>query len=67
MAASVDFSDVSGRLLFKTSRSEDFFRRMINFSEQTSQVCLHSAPKLNYMKEGVTVIKSNKAGERLIR
>ena len=53
----MEFSEVSGWLLFKTSRSEVFFRRIINLSEQTSKVCLHSASKLNCMKESVTVNK----------
>ena len=57
VAASMEFSEVSGWLLFKTSRSEVFFRRIINFSEQTFKVCLHSASKLNCMKESVTVNK----------
>ena len=41
--ASVDFSEISGWLLLKTSRSDDFLRRIIKFSDKKSQVCLHSA------------------------
>ena len=41
--ASMDVSEISGWLLLKTSRSEDFLRRIIKFSDKKSQVCLHSA------------------------
>ena len=51
MAASIPFSEISGWLLLKTSYSEDFFRRTIKWSEQTSHGFLHSASHYNSMKE----------------
>ena len=51
VAAFMDFSEVSGWLLLKTSISQDFFRRVINFSEQTSQVYLNCATNL-WLYEG---------------
>ena len=63
VAASMDFSEVSGWLLLKTSLFRSFFTRIINLSEQISQVCLHCASKLClheggcYVKEQITKLE----------
>ena len=57
-AAFMDFSEVFGWLLLRKSFSQDFFRIIINFSEQTSQFVYIALLNHSYMKESVTVNKN---------
>ena len=41
-----------------------FSRRIINLSEQTSQVCLYCASNLNYMKKSVAINLIKKKGDK---
>ena len=66
VAAFMDFSEVSGWLLLKTSLSQVFFRRIINFSNKHPRFVYIALLNFNYVKERVTVNKINTAGERLI-
>ena len=61
VAASMDFSGVSGWLLLKTSLLEVFSEELL-----TSGFVYIALPNWNFMKKCVTVNKKNKAGERLI-
>ena len=61
VAASMDFSGVSGWLLLKTSLLEVFSEELL-----TSGFVYIALPNWNFMKKSVTVNKKNKAGERLI-
>ena len=53
----MDFSEVFGWLLLRKSFSQDFFRIIINFYEQTSQFVYIALLNHSYMKESVTVNK----------